>query len=156
LQIHEIIDEIWTLAHREITERRITLHVEASNNLPRVFADRVEIQQVLLNLVINAIDAMSGLEDARRILSIRGQSDELNDVPAVCITVHDLGIGVAVENLDRLFDSFYTTKPEGMGLGLPISRSIVEAHGGRLWATPNAGPGMTFACALPAQTAGAP
>jgi C4-dicarboxylate-specific signal transduction histidine kinase len=151
LQPEEVIAAVLKFAHRELVERRITLHTELSDDLPQVVGDRVELQQVLLNLVMNGIEAMSNVEDKRRNMTIKGQRDKLNDGPAVVITVQDLGVGVVPENMDRLFDAFYTTKPEGMGMGLRISRSIVEAYGGRLRAAPNAGPGMTFSCALPAQ-----
>jgi C4-dicarboxylate-specific signal transduction histidine kinase len=156
LQLNEVVADVSKLAQSALAERRITLHTELSDDLPRILGDRVEIQQVLLNLVMNGIEAMSDLEEAKRVMTIGGQHDELNGAPAVRVCVHDFGVGVAPENIDRLFDPFYTTKPEGMGMGLRISRSIVEAHGGRLWATSNAGPGMTFSCALPAQTPDAP
>jgi signal transduction histidine kinase len=99
--------------------------------------------------VINAVEAMSAVENERRILTIRGQRDELDGRPAVLITVQDLGVGFNPEDSERLFEAFYTTKPDGMGMGLRISRSISEAHGGRLWATSNDGQGATFHFALP-------
>jgi signal transduction histidine kinase len=116
--------------------------------LPEVSGDRVQLQQVLLNLVMNGIEAMSGVGDERRLLSIAGQHDQIAGQPMVRIGVRDAGVGIP-ENVDRLFEAFYTTKSHGLGMGLRISRSIVEAHGGRLWAASNAGPGATFYCALP-------
>jgi hypothetical protein len=117
--------------------------------LPAVSGDRVQLQQVLFNLVINGIDAMSAVEIPRRVLTIGGQGALLNGRPAVRITVHDRGCGFSVEDPERLFESFYTTKPDGLGMGLRISRSIVEAHGGRLWAQANEEEGATFSCSLP-------
>ena len=98
---------------------------------------------------MNGIEAMSSVEDEWRVLMIRGARDELDGKAAVRIAVQDSGIGFRPEALDRLFDAFYSTKPNRIGMGLQISRTIVEAHGGRLWATANAGPGATFLCALP-------
>ena len=111
--------------------------------------DRVELQQVFLNLIINGLDAMSAVEDDRRVLTIRGQRDELHGKPAVRISVQDLGRGVAPADMAHLFEAFYTTKPQGMGMGLRIGTSIVEALGGRLWAITNGGQGATFYCTLP-------
>jgi len=96
---------------------------------------------------------MSTVEENRRILTIRGQRDQLHGKPAVRISVEDLGCGIAPEDTARIFESFYTTKPHGMGMGLRIGVSILEALGGRLWATPNAGPGVTFSCVVPAEVA---
>ena len=109
-------------------------------------ADRVELQQVILNLVMNAIEAMSGLSDGPRELLIRSGTDESEQV---VISVQDSGPGIDPENLDHLFEAFYTTKPQGLGMGLAISRSIIEAHGGRLWATANAPRGAVFQFTLP-------
>jgi signal transduction histidine kinase len=152
LQRRDVITDVLTLAHRELVEHRIEVVTELSEDLPRVSGDRVQLQQVLLNLVMNGIEAMSGVDDERRILTIGGQRDELNGGLAARITMRDLGSGFRPEDRKRLFESFYTTKPPGMGMGLRISRSIVEAHGGRLWATTNDGPGAIFSCTLPAET----
>jgi signal transduction histidine kinase len=115
-----------------------------------VLGDRIQLQQVFLNLIINGLEAMSTVERNRRVLTIRGQRDQLHGKPAVRISVQDLGCGIAPADMAHVFESFYTTKPHGMGVGLRIAASIAEAHGGRLWVTPNAGPGVTFSCALPA------
>ena len=152
LQLRDVVADVLALAGRELAERRIHVRTELPEDLLRVSGDRVQLQQVLLNLVMNGIEAMSGVEDERRILTIRGQRDELDGKPAVLITVQDFGGGFRPEDVDRLFDAFYTNKSHGMGMGLRISRSIVEAHGGVLWATPHEGPGATFSCALPADT----
>jgi signal transduction histidine kinase len=114
-----------------------------------VSGDRVQLHQVLLNLVMNAIDAMDGMEERRHILKIEGRTYEMAGDPAVLITVQDLGCGFKPEDSERLFEPFYTTKTGRMGMGLRISRSIVEAHGGHLWATSNDGEGATFHFALP-------
>jgi signal transduction histidine kinase len=107
---------------------------------------------VLLNLVVNGIEAMSKVPEDQRQLVIEAQAHVLQDKSFVLITVTDSGIGLKAEDLPRVFETFYTTKADGMGMGLAISRSIVEAHGGRLWATPNADLGATFRLILPAQT----
>jgi C4-dicarboxylate-specific signal transduction histidine kinase len=150
LQLRDVIADVLALAHRELAEHRIEVRTELPEDLPRVSGDRVQLQQVLLNLVMNGIEAMRGVEDERRILTIACQRDESAGQPSVRITVQDLGSGIEPENMERLFEAFYSTKPHGMGMGLRISRSIVEAHGGRLWAARNAGPGATFFFALPA------
>jgi PAS domain S-box-containing protein len=153
LQLSEVIEEVLVLAHRELTERGIEVRTELLKTLPSVLADRVQLQQVFLNLIINGLEAMSTVEENRRILTIRGQRDQLHGKPAVRISVEDLGCGIAPEDTARIFESFYTTKPHGMGMGLRIGVSILEALGGRLWATPNAGPGVTFSCVVPAEVA---
>jgi signal transduction histidine kinase len=109
--------------------------------LPLVLGDRIQLQQVILNLVMNGIEAMSVVTDRSRELLIRSCPYESDKV---LVAVQDSGTGLEPESLDHLFTAFYTTKPKGMGMGLAISRSIIEAHGGRLWAVPNDGPGATF------------
>jgi signal transduction histidine kinase len=115
--------------------------------LPLIQGDRVQLQQVVLNLILNAVEAMSSVDDARRELSIgtaRRGADE------ILVAVRDSGPGIDPEHLERVFDSFYTTKPGGMGLGLSICRSIIDAHGGRLWAAANEPRGAAFQFTLPA------
>jgi len=109
-------------------------------------ADRVQLQQVILNLMMNAIEAMSGISDGPRELLVRSGTDESEQV---VISVQDSGPGLDPKNLEHLFDAFYTTKPQGLGMGLAISRSIIDAHGGRLWATANAPRGAVFQFVLP-------
>jgi PAS domain S-box-containing protein len=152
LQLRDVIADVLALAHRELAEHRIEVRTGLPEDLPRVSGDRVQLQQVLLNLVMNGIEAMRGVEDERRILTIAGQCDESAGQPSVRITVQDSGSGIEAENMEHLFEAFYSTKLHGMGMGLRISRSIVEAHGGRLWVAPNAGPGVAFLFALPAES----
>jgi C4-dicarboxylate-specific signal transduction histidine kinase len=154
LQLRDVIVDVLALAHREIVEHSIEVRTEVPEELPRVLGDRVQLQQVFLNLIVNGLEAMSTVEEERRVLTIRGQHDELYGKPAVRISVHDRGGGIAAEDLAHLFEAFYTTKPQGMGMGLRIGASIVEALGGRLSVTPNDGPGVTFSCILPAETPG--
>jgi signal transduction histidine kinase len=121
--------------------------MELAERLPAVQGDRVQLQQVMLNLLINAIEAMSGMSEGSRELLISTQKTESE---GVLFTARDSGPGLAPESADRLFESFYTTKPGGLGMGLSISRSIIEAHKGRLWATANTPRGAVFQFTLPA------
>ena len=106
---------------------------------------------MVLNLVMNGIEAMAEIADRGRELSVRAQRHQIDDGPGVLVSVEDTGPGLEPENLERVFEAFYTTKAKGLGMGLSISRSIVEAHGGRLWVSVNTGPGLTFQFVLPAQ-----
>ncbi len=141
LDINEVIHEVVGLIQSEIQKNRVALGMALALGLPRVMGDRVQLQQVILNLVMNGIEAMSAVTDRPRDLVIRSDPYESDKV---LIAVQDSGIGLNPESLDHLFAAFFTTKPKGMGMGLAISRSIVENHGGRLWAVPNDGPGATF------------
>jgi PAS domain S-box-containing protein len=140
--IHEVIE----LTHGEAVKNHISVHTELVDGLPLVEGDRVQLQQLLLNLIINAIEAVSGLEEGPRELLIGTGKVQSG---GVLVTVRDSGPGLAPATLDRVFESFYTTKPSGMGLGLSICRSIVEAHGGRLWAGANEPRGAVFQFTLP-------
>jgi len=148
LDLNEIIREIIALTQGEADRRGVSLRTELAANIPAVMGDRVRLQQVLLNLVINALDAMNDVMDRPRIIEVR---TEAPDPKSVLIAVKDSGVGLGPKEESRLFDAFYTTKPDGLGMGLSISRSIVEEHGGRLWAAPNEGPGATFQFTLPAE-----
>jgi len=150
LDLRDVVKDVLALARYESGTRRITIRTELPNGLPSVLGDRVQLQQVLLNLVMNGMDAMNSVEEQKRILVVFGKHETMNGMPAVLLGVRDSGVGLKTEEMDRLFEAFYTTKPQGMGMGLAISRSIVEAHGGRLWAEPNQGPGATFLLSLPA------
>jgi len=152
LEVKDLVAEILPLIRHELNGRRIVLKTVLSDNLSPVMGDRIQLEQVLLNLVINGMEAMHQIPDDRRYLSIAAQSHVSEGKALILISVTDSGIGLSAEDQPRLFEAFYTTKTEGMGMGLAISRSIVEAHGGRLWATPNAGPGATFQLVLPAHT----
>jgi signal transduction histidine kinase len=140
---------VLVLVHSELVEQQVSVKTKFSRNLRGVWADRVQLQQVLLNLVRNSIDAMKTVPINKRALFIRTERGRLEGEPAAVITVRDSGCGLKPEQAKRLFDAFYTTKPHGMGMGLRISRSIVEAHGGLLSARQNLGPGATFRCTLP-------
>ena len=150
LNLKDVVNEVLGLARYESVARRVTIRAELPQNLPGVSGDRVQLQQVLLNLVMNGMDAMNSVPEEERILLVHGKHDATVGTPAVLLFVQDAGIGLKAEEMDRLFEPFYTTKPQGMGMGLAISRSIIEAHGGRLWAEPNQGPGATFSFTLPA------
>lgn len=133
--------EVIALSINDLQRNRVLLRVELADDLPLVTGDRVQLQQVILNLLRNASDAMSGIDDRPRQLIVRTESDEGD---CVRLTVQDVGVGVDPQNLDRLFDAFYTSKNAGMGIGLFVCRSIIENHHGRLWATPNDGLELRF------------
>jgi PAS domain S-box-containing protein len=145
LDINETILEVIALARSEVQRNRVSLQTQLLNDLPLVLGDRIQLQQVILNLVMNGIEAMSAVTDRSRELLIRSV---LLGSDRVLVAVQDSGIGLQPESLDHLFEAFFTTKPKGMGMGLAISRSIIEAHGGQLWAIPNDGPGATFQLTL--------
>jgi len=141
VDLNEAIQEVVGLVQSEIQKNGVTLRMELATDLPQILGNRVQLQQVILNLVMNGIEAMSEITDRSRDLLIRSgkyESDKL------LVAVQDSGVGIDWQNLEKLFDAFYTTKSQGMGMGLAISRSIVENHGGRLWAVPNEGPGAIF------------
>jgi PAS domain S-box-containing protein len=146
LHVNDVVNEVIGLVQHELSSHRVGLRLELAAALPPVLADRIQLQQVVLNLVINGIEAMQPVKDRPRELVIRTLQDETGQV---VVMVSDGGVGVAAENADRLFDAFFTTKSSGMGMGLSICRSIVNAHGGRLSASGHAGPGATFQFALP-------
>jgi len=141
LEVNEVIQEVVGLIQSEIQKNGVVLQMELAADLPRVLGDRVQLQQVILNLMMNGIDAMSAVTDRSRELLIRSCQHESDKV---LVAVQDSGVGLQSESLDHLFEAFFTTKPKGMGMGLATSRSIIEAHGGKLWASPNDGPGATF------------
>ncbi len=145
VDLNEVIHETVALAGRELFENRVRIEYQLAQPLPLVLADRVQMQQVLLNLIMNAIEAMAANEDQLRLIHLDSRINESGDV---LVTVRDLGVGLGSES-NRIFTAFYTTKTNGMGMGLSISRSLVEAHGGRLWATPNSPRGADFSFTLP-------
>jgi signal transduction histidine kinase len=146
LENNEAIVEVIALTRGEVMKNNVSVQTQLAEGLPLIPGDRVQLQQVILNLIINAVEAMSGIRDGSRGLLI-GTGKDASD--RVLVAVQDSGPGLDPESCERLFDSFYTTKPGGMGMGLSICRSIVEAHGGRIWSTPNAGPGVTVQFTLP-------
>ena len=146
VDLNELVREVLVLTQDERRNWQIELHSELDENLPSVTADRVQLQHVLFNLMTNAIDAMESVTDRNRILRVKSKP---NGSAGVLITVEDSGIGIAPENINRIFSAFFTTKSHGMGLGLAICRSIVESHGGRLSASPNYPHGAAFQIVLP-------
>ena len=152
LDLRDVVREVLALARYESAARHVTICTDLSQELPSVSGDRVQLLQVLLNLVINGMDAMNKVEASKRVLTICGWRETHEGMFEARLSVEDSGVGFKPEEMDRLFEAFYTTKPQGMGMGLAISRSIIEAHGGRLWAEPNQGPGATFIFRLPAAT----
>jgi signal transduction histidine kinase len=144
------VADVLPLVRPELRRHRIALEVSLDDDLPAVVADRIQLQQVLINLLVNASEAMREVPLERRHLAMRAIHDVAEGHDWVLVTVADGGVGLGEIDADRLFDPFYTTKPGGLGMGLSISRSIVESHGGRLWATSNPHHGATFHLALPA------
>jgi C4-dicarboxylate-specific signal transduction histidine kinase len=141
VSINDAVLEIIALARSEIDESAISLRTQFADGGPLVLADRIQLQQVILNLIINAIEAMRELTEGPRNLFIR---TEMDPSKGILFSVRDSGTGLNPENAQHIFDPFYTTKREGMGMGLAVSRGIIEAHGGRLWATPNEPVGAVF------------
>lgn len=146
LNLNDAINDVIALSRGECQRNRIKLQLELANDLPSVTGDRVQLQQVILNLLRNALDAMVDVHNRPRRLLIRAEREQGDQV---LVTVQDAGVGIAAQTMDKLFDAFYTTKADGMGIGLAISRSIAERHNGRLWAEPNDGPGATFRLSIP-------
>jgi PAS domain S-box-containing protein len=146
IDINDAVREVIELTRGEVVKNGVSVHTELADGLPLVEGDRVELQQVILNLIMNAIEAMSGMNEGARELRIASCQPEPN---RTLVAVTDLGQGLAPDRLERVFDSFYTTKPGGLGLGLSICRSIIEAHGGRLWATANVPRGAIFQFSVP-------
>jgi PAS domain S-box-containing protein len=146
VDLNEATREVIALSLSDLQRNRVILRSELADDLPPVTCDRVQVQQVTLNLVRNATDAMVGVEDHPRHLLIR---TEREDGGHVRVTVRDAGVGLDRQSIEKLFDAFYTTKSGGMGIGLSVSRSIIERHHGRLWAEPNDGPGATFSFSIP-------
>lgn len=141
VDLNEVIVEVLALAQNEARRNRVLLKRQLKQDLPRVRGDRVQLQQVVLNLIMNGLEAIARNKDGARELSV---SSDTNDANNVIVAVRDSGEGLDTANLERVFDAFYTTKPEGMGMGLAISRTIIESHGGRLWATTNSPKGAVF------------
>jgi len=152
LDVKSTMEEILQLVHSDVVMRRVALEVDFAPDLPPVRGDRVQLQQVALNLLINAFEAVQGLEGERRRVRLQASRQD----GQVVISVVDQGRGVAEDDMLRVFEPFYTTKPDGMGLGLPICRTIAMSHGGALVAAANADTGMTFSLRLPVDSPGPP
>src|ERR1700674_2557360 len=144
VDVNELIQEMLTLLKGEPTRSSIAMHTDLSAELPKIMVDRVQLQQVFMNLMLNGIEAM---EDSGGELAVKAKLQD----GQLQFSVSDTGVGLPTEKVDQIFSAFFTTKPQGSGMGLAISRSIVESHGGRLWATANDGRGATFHFALPIQ-----
>jgi signal transduction histidine kinase len=148
LDLNEVTREVIALALSDLQRNRVALQSELAEDLPTITGDRIQLQQVILNLLRNASDAMVGVHDRPRQLLIKTRRE---DGDRVRVSVRDAGVGVAPRTMNKLFDAFYTTKSDGMGIGLSVSRSIIEGHQGRLWAESNDGPGATFSFSIPSR-----
>jgi signal transduction histidine kinase len=143
VDLNEIIRQMVALLHDTANRRSISILTDLDAALPATIADRVQLQQVLMNLMLNGIEAMKDESGKLSVTSKRAEDDQL------LIVIRDSGIGLPGEEPERIFEAFFTTKPQGTGMGLSISRRVIESHGGRLWASPNAGRGATFQFTLP-------
>ena len=146
LDANRLVRDAVALVQREMASHAVSVRMELASVLPGIFGDRIQLQQVLINLIMNGIEAMEGVVDCPREMVIRSGADENG---AVLVTVIDRGVGICEDTVDRMFTPFFTTKAGGLGMGLSICRSIVETHGGRLSASPNKGRGATFQITLP-------
>jgi signal transduction histidine kinase len=151
LDINDIVREVIALLDGEFRRNGVSLLTELPRKLPPVVVDRVLLQQVILNLIMNAMEAMRAIGNRALVLHIRTEEQHSG---SIVVLVQDSGVGIDPEQLSRMFEAFYTTKPQGIGMGLTISRSIVQTHGGRLWAIANDGPGSTFCFTLPVDAGG--
>jgi C4-dicarboxylate-specific signal transduction histidine kinase len=148
VNVNELIREMFVLLRSEANRSSISIRTELAEDLPKIMADRIQLQQVFMNLMLNGIDAMNGAS-GRGELTIKSEARDAQLLISVC----DTGVGLVPEVTDQVFSPFFTTKDKGTGMGLPISRSIIESHGGRLWATSGPAPGATFQFTLPAMIA---
>ena len=150
LDLRQVIRDVLVLVQLEVARHRIVLQTSLADDLPPVLGDRIQLQQVMLNLLTNAIEAMRDVTGRRRGLLISARRHDSGPDAGVLVAVEDSGVGFEQAGVERLFQALYTTKPDGLGMGLSISRSIILSHGGRLWATPNASYGATFQFVVPA------
>ena len=150
VDLNEIIREMVVLLRGETTRYSITVRTDLVANLPHVIGDRLQLQQVLMNLIVNSVDAMRDIKGTRQLIIRSQQTDD----GQLMVSVSDTGVGLPPEQVEQIFNPFFTTKPQGTGMGLRISRSIVESHGGRLWAATNSSRGATFHLTLPAKAEG--
>jgi signal transduction histidine kinase len=149
VDLNDAAREVLALSMNELQRANVSLRTDLDEALPVVNGDRVQLQQVLLNLVLNANDAMREVDDRARDLVIATACERPNHVR---LSVRDSGIGLDPQSLEKVFEAFYTTKANGMGVGLSVSRSIIQSHHGRLWASPNDGPGATFSFCIPCES----
>jgi signal transduction histidine kinase len=147
VDINETVEETISLATRELSQNNVSLETQLAKNLPQILADRIQLQQVILNLIINAREALTAADDEFRKLSI----STAREMDGVALTVRDTGFGIDPQQIETVFEAFHTTKPGGMGMGLAVSRSIIEGHGGRLWAEPNEPRGAIFKFTIPSK-----
>ena len=152
LSVNELISEVLAVVHGELDSHQVSLQAELDDGLPLVLAEQTQLRQVILNLVMNAVDAMNSVSDRERVLTVRSESDGSGNV---LITLEDTGSGIDPNHKDRIFEAFFTTKAHGMGMGLSICRSIVESHGGQLWVSSRSPHGSIFCAKLPTATTGA-
>jgi C4-dicarboxylate-specific signal transduction histidine kinase len=145
VDVNEAIREMIVLLRGEATRYNLTVRMELATDLPSIMGDRVQLQQVLMNLIVNSIDGMKEVDGAR-VLAVKSQRTEKEEV---LVSVSDTGVGLPAQHVDQIFNAFFTTKPHGTGMGLRISRSIIESHGGRLWAADNSPRGASFCFSLP-------
>jgi PAS domain S-box-containing protein len=146
VDVNQAVAEVLALTHHELQQQRVSVQTDLKPNLPKILGDRVQLQQVVLNLVVNGIDAMRAVTDRSRTLTVRSRLDDRSNI---VVNVTDSGVGLDPADRERIFDTFFTTKADGMGMGLAISNSIVEAHHGRLWVEPASPLGTVFSFALP-------
>jgi signal transduction histidine kinase len=151
VEVNQLIREVGILVEGAALRNEVAVHTELAADLAATVGDRVQLRQVIVNLILNGIEAMSAVNDRPRLLVIRSEKRKPDEV---LVAVQDSGVGIAPKDQKRIFDAFFTTKDQGMGMGLSISQSIIEAHGGRLWATNNDDFGATFQFTLPAEREG--
>ena len=145
VDVNAVIREMIVILRGEATRYSISFRTELAVDIPQVMGDRVQLQQVLMNLMLNGIDAVKGVDEMREVIIKSRQTENEH----ILLSVSDTGVGLTPQQADQIFNAFFTTKHHGIGMGLSISRSIIESHGGRLWATSNSGRGTTFQFTLP-------
>jgi signal transduction histidine kinase len=149
VDVNQVIREMVVLLNSDATRYSISMRTELSENLPGIMGDRVQLQQVLMNLMINGIEAMKDVDGPRQLVIKSQPAPDTQPDEQLMVSINDTGVGLPSQQVDRIFNSFFTTKRDGTGMGLRISRSIVESHGGRLWASSNSPRGASFHLTLP-------